>query len=348
MKAAIVSLGGRSSKALARAGKKWFELVDELSLKLFEVHLKDGEHILTYGGEPLKEYDCVYIRGSYKYALIQKTIADFFKKKAFMPIAPKSFAIGHDKFLTLLELQKEGIPIPKTYYVPNKDLAKTLLDKVEYPIIIKVQEGTHGKGVMFAESKKSAVAILDILESIKRPYIIQEFVETKDTSDIRAIVCGDKVLASYKRIADKGDFRSNIHSGGKRQAHKITKEEEKIAIKSAKCLGINLCGVDILNSKHPSIIEVNLSPSMCGIAGVSEINVINEVVRNLYKQTVKFKEKQEKKLEHKLKKKEEKKEGKKNGNGKKLTPKKHKGNRGKNVMEEEEEAIKRTNPIFHF
>ena len=315
MNIAIISLNGRSSKALAESCKRWFEPVDALSLKLFEVHLKDGEHVLTYNEEPLKEYDCVYIRGSYKYAMIQKAIANYFNKKSYMPIKPEAFAIGHDKFLTLLELQKAKIPVPKTYYVPNKKLAKGLLDKVEFPIIIKVQEGTHGKGVMIAESKKSAIAMLDTLESLKKPYIIQEFVETKDTSDIRAIVCMDKVLASYKRVANSEDFRSNIHSGGKREVHDLTKEEEKIAINSAKCVGVEICGVDILNSKTPSVIEINLSPSLCGIEGVSHINVVNEVARSLYKQTLKFKDKQEKRIKKKIQKKEEKKNG-KNGNGK--------------------------------
>ena len=327
MKIGIISLGGRSSRALAEACKIYFNEVDELDIRLFEVHLTEDEKVITYKGEKLGEYDCLCIRGSHKYALIQQAIAKTFRKKAYMPIAPKAFTIGHDKFLTLLELQKEKISVPKTYYAPNKTMAKNILSKVEFPIIIKVQEGTHGKGVMIAESKKSAIAILDALESLDRPYIIQEFVETEETSDIRAIVCGKKIIASYKRIANKEDFRSNIHSGGTREPHTLTKEQEKLAIKSAKTIEAEICGVDILNSDPPSVIEINLSPSMEGIAGVSGINVVNEVARKLSRKTRKFQEKKEEKIKHKIKKKEGKK------NGKKETHKKHKGNRG----EEEEE-----------
>ncbi len=300
MRIGIISLGGKSSKALAEACKEFFDSVDELDLKQFKVHLTDDGIGINYNGKDFDEYDCLYIRGSYKYALLQRAIAKALFKKVYMPIEPKSFSLAHDKFLTLLELQHAGVAIPKTYYASNTDLAKKILEEVNYPIIMKVQEGTHGKGVMIADSLKSARTILDILEEFKKPYLIQEFVKTKETSDIRAIVAGNKVIAAYKRVAKEGEIRTNIHSGGKRKPYQLNKSEEKLAVKSAKAIGAELCGIDIFHSDRPSVIEVNLSPSVYRIGNVAKTNVLREIAKYLYLSTVKFKEKKQEKIKKKI------------------------------------------------
>ena len=300
MNIGIISLGGRSSKRVALACKNYFDVVDELDLKKFDIRLTDLEKIITYKGKPLDTYDCLYIRGSFKYAFLQRAIAQYYSKKSYMPIYSKAFSVGHDKFLTLLQLQEEGVNIPKTYYTPNTKIAKEILKNVSYPIIMKLQSGTHGKGVMIAESEKSAKGILDIIETFERPYIIQEFVKTDKTSDIRVVVAGKKIIASYKRIATEGEFRANIHAGGKRELHKLTKQQEKLAIKSAKCIGANLCGVDILNSKEPSVIEINLSPALESIEEFTGIKVSDDVAKFLYEETLKFKQKKEDKIKKKL------------------------------------------------
>ena len=169
LKIGIISLGGKSALKIAEVCKKYFSEVDLLNIKNFEIQI-NGELKILYDEEKLKEYDCLYIRGSYKYALIARS---------YIPIKPKSYTIGHDKFLTLLELQKKGIPIPRTHYASTTKVAKKILDSVDFPVIMKLSEGTHGKGVMIAESKKSALTILDLLEDFHKPYLIQEFVETK-------------------------------------------------------------------------------------------------------------------------------------------------------------------------
>jgi ribosomal protein S6--L-glutamate ligase len=308
MKMAIISLGGRSSRAIAKYCKKYFKKVDELDIRDFEVHLKeDGEYHLGYKGEKIEGYDCIYVRGSYKYLLIQKAISNLYKKESYMPISEKAFSICHDKFLTLLELQKKKIPVPKTYYAPTLKAATKTLEKINYPIIIKVQSGTHGKGVMIAESKKSAIAMLDTLESLKRPYIIQEFVETEKNSDIRVLVFGNKVLACYKRVAKGEDFRSNVHAGGTRECHALTKEQEKIALNSARAIEADFCGIDILNSKNPSVVEVNLSPSLRGNDDASTKNILEEIAKIFYSNAKDFVERKEEKIKERIKKKEDKK-----------------------------------------
>lgn len=313
MKIGIISLGGKSSTLLAKECRKYFDEVDELDLRKFDVRLLSDKTKVTYNDNDLKGYDCLYVRGSHKYAPLQAAITKKFYKRSYMPISHSAFSVGHDKFLTSMHLMDEGVEVPKTYYAANASKARDLINNVvSYPIILKAQFGTHGKGVLMAENVKTARGILDILESFKQPFIIQEFVKTVNTSDIRVVICGKKVIASYLRVAGDGDFRSNVHSGGKRQSHVLTKEQERLAIKSAKVLGCDICGVDILNSKTPSVIEINLSPSFHSVHEVTGVKVMWEIAKDLYNQTVKFQTAREERLRKKLEKK-----AKKNGKKKK-------------------------------
>ena len=297
LKIGIISLGGKSALKIAEVCKKYFSEVDLLNIKNFEIQI-NGELKILYDEEKLKEYDCLYIRGSYKYALIARSITRALNN---IPIKPKSYTIGHDKFLTLLELQKKGIPIPRTHYASTTKVAKKILDSVDFPVIMKLSEGTHGKGVMIAESKKSALTILDLLEDFHKPYLIQEFVETKNTSDIRVIVAKNKVLAAYKRVAIKGEIRANIHSGGTREFHDLTEEEANLAIQSAQAIGADFCGVDILNAKKPSVIEINLSPAVSELKEICKADVPELIAKELFINTKKFKKRQKEKARKKLK-----------------------------------------------
>lgn len=311
MKIGIISIGGQSSKLVAKECRKYFDVVEELDLRKFDVRLIDDKTTVTYDGNNLSGFDCFYVRGSHRYSFLQRAITEQFYRDVYMPISPKAFTIGHDKFLTSLQLMNQGVKVPKTYYTASSDRAKKIVDEVvSYPIILKAQAGTHGKGVLIAENPQTAKGILDILETFKQPFIIQEFVKTENTSDIRVLVSGRKVMASYLRVACDGEFRSNIHSGGTRQEHKLTKEQEKLAIRSAKTLGVDICGVDILNSKEPSVIEINLSPSLYSVHEVTGVNAVWEVAKELYNQTIKFQNKKEEKLRKKLEKKAKKKKAK--------------------------------------
>ena len=303
MKIGIVSLGGKSSRRLANSCKNYFQKVDELDIRKFKVNLNSNNIGINYNGSELKDYDCLFLRGSFRYAMLQRAITTVLRNDVYIPFEPKTFTLAHDKFLTLVELQKNKIPIPKTYFAANKKLAKKILKKeVRYPVIIKVQEGTHGKGVMVAESLKSAKTILDMLDEFKKPYIIQEFVKTKGTSDIRVIISGKKVAASYRRVADEEEIRTNIHAGGKREKHELSKKEKKLALRAARAVGAETCGVDVFHSKTPAVIEVNLSPSLYPIEDITGIDVIDKIAKFLYKRTKKFKKKKKEKFNKKIKK----------------------------------------------
>jgi ribosomal protein S6--L-glutamate ligase len=296
MRLGVISLGGKSSLAIAEDAKQYFDRVDNLNIKEFEVHVSKSGINVAYEKKDLEKYDCLYVRGSYKYALLQRAITRALNHELYMPIKPETFTIGHDKFLTMIELQRCGVNIPKTYYAATTKLAmKILEEEVDYPVIMKVPEGTHGKGVMIADSVMSAKTVLDVLEGFKQPYIIQEFVETAKTTDVRAIVIGNKVVAAYKRQAAKGEVRANVHAGGKRMPHILTNDEWRLAVDSAKALGCDVCGVDILNAERPSVIEINLSPGVKAVEEVTGKNVTKEIAKFLYDETVKFREAEKKK-----------------------------------------------------
>ncbi|MBW2987104.1 ATP-grasp domain-containing protein, partial [Candidatus Woesearchaeota archaeon] len=229
MKAAVISLNSESSRNIYEDMKKYFTEVDHLNLKDIEVILGNKDFEVFYRGKTLKNYDCIYARGSFRYASVLTSLTSALKESIYMPLKPHSFTIGHNKFLTQLHFQKKNIPMPEAYIAATSAAAKQILKKVNYPIIIKVPHGTHGKGVLYAESYASASSMCDALMVMNQPFIIQEYVETGGT-DIRAIVAGDKVVASYKRKAEKSESRANFHAGGTGEPYYLDAVEQKIAI----------------------------------------------------------------------------------------------------------------------
>ena len=290
MKLAIISLGGKSSLDILNASKKYFKETKHINIKEIDVQGTSQELTVNYKGKPLEEYDCVLIRGSFRYALLQRAIAMALQDKTYLPLKPTSFTLGHDKLLTLLALQKNKVSIPTTHLAATTDKAKIILENVNYPIILKIPSGTQGKGVMFADSKESAKTVLDTLEVFKQPYIIQEYIET-DATDVRAIVAGKKVIAAMRRRAAAGEMRANIHMGGVGEPYELNYDLEQMAIQSAKAVKADICAVDILESKDKSVvIEVNLSPGLQGIQAATKKNVADKIAKFLAKETEKSKE----------------------------------------------------------
>ena len=290
MRLAIISLGGASSELIGKEAGNFFSSVDLLDIRKIEIAAGSKESEILYEKNPLKEYDCVYIRGSFNYALLQRSLTFILQSKnVFMPFNPDTFTIAHDKFLTTLSLQKAGVKIPKTYLAATMKAAKKLLEEVNFPIIMKVPTGTQGKGVMSADSLASARSMLDTLESLRQPVILQEYIET-DATDMRAIVAGKKVIASMKRKGMAGEIRSNIHQGGIGIEYELDYDTENIAVKAAKAVNAEICGVDILESvKGNVVIEVNLSPGLRGIMNATKKNVAKSIAEYLFKKTVEFK-----------------------------------------------------------
>jgi len=294
MKAAIISLGSLSSKWIHASMNQYFEEVDDINLKEIRVNITGNGMEITYKGKPLPQYDCIYAKGSFRYANILRSITKKLHKECYMPIKAEMFSIGHDKLLTHIELEEHKVPMPTTYVTSTIDAAKEVLEEVIYPIVIKFPQGTQGKGVMFADSYSSASSLLDAMESLQQSVIIQEYVETGG-ADIRAIVVGDKVVASMVRKAKRGEKRANIHAGGVGEAITLDSHTQKVAVDTAKVLGLDICAVDILETvKGPVVIEINLSPGLQGITNATNIDVAGRIAKFLYKKTKEMKQVEEK------------------------------------------------------
>jgi ribosomal protein S6--L-glutamate ligase len=288
MRAGVISLGSISSKWAAEALKKHFDEVDELDIKQFEVNLgKEGS--VLYAGKPLKQYDCLYMKGSGRYANLLRSIGTLLGDKTYIPIKPSTYTVCHDKLLTHITLQKHKVPQPDTFIASTSEAAKKILKKLPYPIVLKLPTGTHGKGVMLADSYESASSMIDALAVLKQPFLLQEYIET-DSTDTRAFVVGDEVVAAMKRIAVKGEKRANIHAGGRGEATNLSAKAKKTAIMAAKSLGAEICGVDMLESvRGPKVIEVNSSPGLQGITKATGVKVADKIAKFLFERTKEFK-----------------------------------------------------------
>jgi len=294
LKAGVISLGSKSSKWTADAMRNYFDEVDEINIKDVEVNIGSKNEKILVDGKQLDNYDCIYLKGSFKYANLLRAVATELHKDVYIPYEPKAFTIAHDKLFTQLELEKENIPMPKTYLAATVDAAKKILEKVTYPIIMKLPTGTQGKGVMVADSYAAASSMLDTLNALKQPFLIQEYIETNST-DVRLFVVGEKVVASMKRKSQGEDKRANIHAGGVGEAFEPDNYMKKIAIQSAKLVGAEIAGIDILESiKGPVVIEANLSPGLQGITESTNINVADKIAKYLYEKTLEKKNSRDK------------------------------------------------------
>jgi ribosomal protein S6--L-glutamate ligase len=288
MKAAVMSLGSKSSTWIMESMKKYFDSVDAIDLRDVEVTLGAGKLDVLYEGKTVPQYSCIYARGSFRYATLLRSVTRSLFRSSYMPIKPETFTLGHDKLLTHLALQHFGVPMPATYLASSTRAAKKILNEISYPVVLKFPHGTQGKGVMFAESYAAASSMLDALIALKQPFLIQEYIETGGV-DVRAIVVGDKVVASMKRKAVRGEFRANIHAGGTGQACALDAKTQRIAVDTAASIGADICAVDMLESpKGPLVIEANLSPGLQGITKATGIDLADKIAKFLFEKSEVF------------------------------------------------------------
>ncbi|MGG6229621.1 ATP-grasp domain-containing protein [Tenacibaculum sp. SDUM215027] len=190
---------------------------------------------------------------------------------------------AQNKARTLQIMSRNGLPIPQTVFsVDTENIGEQINLLGGSPVIIKLQEGTHGSGVILAESKKSAISIIDTMHGTDTSILLQEFIKESNSEDIRAFVVNGKVVSSMKRKGLEEDFRSNIHKGGSGHKITLTPEEEEIAIKAAQYLELPIAGVDMIRSKRGSLlIEVNSTPGLQGIEAYTKNNIAKAIIKFL-------------------------------------------------------------------
>ncbi len=201
-----------------------------------------------------------------------------------------SITRSRDKLRSLQILSRSGIGLPVTSYAHSTKMTEKLIKMVGgAPCVIKLVEGTQGKGVILADTDKAAESVIDGFRQMKAHFLVQEFIKESNGCDIRCFVIGDKVVASMMRRAKEGEFRSNLHRGGSALQVEISDEEAQVAVSAAKAMGLNVAGVDIIRSaRGPLVLEVNSSPGLQGIetsTGLDIAGMIIEYIENNVKNT---------------------------------------------------------------
>lgn len=190
---------------------------------------------------------------------------------------------SRDKLRSLQLLARKGIGLPITGFAHSPDDTQDLMGLVGgAPMVIKLIEGTQGKGVVLAETKQAAESVIDAFRGLDAHFLTQEYIAEAKGADIRCFVIGGKVVATMQRQAKEGEFRSNIHRGGQARTVRITPEERSTAVRAAASMGLNVAGVDIIRSNHgPVVLEVNSSPGLEGIERTTGRDIAGQVIAHL-------------------------------------------------------------------
>jgi ribosomal protein S6--L-glutamate ligase len=263
---------------LLEEAKKKFEKVTYAEIPY--VSVKNNEVYLKH--TKLSDYDCVLPRIPRTYMNYGYLICKLLENKVFLPLKPEAIITTHNKFLTLEVMDREGIPIPKTYLTLTRNAMMGVLDKIKYPVVIKLLYGSLGKGVMFAESRQSAVPLLDTMETMNKPFLVEEYIKNPG-EDIRALVIGNSVVAAMRRKAGRGEIRANIGVVGKGKKINLSPEIKDLAVKTAKALGLGITGVDIIMSeKGPLVIEANVNVHFEGITEATGVNIAEQMINYMW------------------------------------------------------------------
>jgi len=241
---------------------------------------------IYYRGEKLPKYDAVIPRIGASITHYGMAILRQFEMMGVYPLN-ESVAIGRsrDKLRSLQILSREGVGLPVTTFAHDPKQTEEVIDLAGgAPLVIKLLEGTQGIGVVLADTDRSAKSVVEAFRGANVNILVQEFIKEAGGADLRVFVVGGRVMAAMMRQGAEGEFRSNLHRGGSAQQVKISPEERSTAIRSAKAMGLNVCGVDLLRSNHgPVVMEVNSSPGLEGIEKATGKDVAGKIIELIEK-----------------------------------------------------------------
>ena len=241
---------------------------------------------IYYNGEQLTGYDAVIPRIGASVTFYGTAVLRQFEMMGVYPLN-ESVAIGRsrDKLRSMQLLARDDIGLPVTTFAHDpKQTEEVLALAGGAPIVIKLLEGTQGIGVVLADTDRSAKSVVEAFRGAGVNILMQEFIKEAGGTDIRAIVVGGKVVAAMKRTGAEGDFRSNLHRGGSAQVVRLSSEERATAVRAAKSMGLNACGVDMLRANHgPVIMEVNSSPGLEGVEKATGKDIAGMMIEYLEK-----------------------------------------------------------------
>lgn len=288
MKIAILSRnsGLYSTKRLVEAGRARGHEIEVIDTLKCYMDITSTKPMVHYQNRELKDFDAIIPRIGASITFYGTAVIRQFEMMGVFSLN-ESVAISRarDKLRSLQLLSRKGLGLPVTGFAHSTKMTQELIKLVGgAPLVVKLLEGTQGKGVVLAETDAAAESVIDAFREMDANILVQEFIKEARGSDIRCFVVGDQVVASMMRTAKEGEFRSNLHRGGTAKIIQITKEEEKAALDATKALGLNLAGVDMLrSSRGPLIMEVNSSPGLNGIETATGKDVAGMIIEYLEK-----------------------------------------------------------------
>ena len=283
MKIVILSRGPElySTRRLVEAAEKNDHDVQVIDPLRCYVDITSHDPAIHYRGKELIGVDAVIPRIGASITFYGTAVVRQFEMMDVFCLN-ESVAINRsrDKLRASQLLSRKGIGLPVTGFAHSTRYTMDLIKLVGgAPLIVKLLEGTQGVGVVLCETDKAAESVIEAFRGLNAQFMVQEFIKEAGGADIRCFVVGGKVVAAMMRKGKEGEFRSNIHRGGSATKIKITPEERSTAIRSAKVMGLNVAGVDILRSNHgPVVMEVNSSPGLEGIENATDIDVAGKVI----------------------------------------------------------------------
>lgn len=283
MKIGILTRGPElySTKRLVEAAEKHGHEVVLINPLFCYMDITSNRPSMHYRGKTIEDFDAVIPRIGASITFYGTAVVRQFEMMGVYSVN-ESVAISRsrDKLRSLQLLARKGIGLPVTSFAHSTKSTEDLIEMVGGPpLIVKLLEGTQGKGVVLAETQKAAESTIEAFRSLKAHFLVQEFIKEAGGADFRCFVIGDKVVASMKRQGKEGEFRSNIHRGGSAASVKITPEERQAAVRSASIMGLGVAGVDLLRSNHgPLVMEVNSSPGLEGIEKATGLDIAGKII----------------------------------------------------------------------
>lgn len=285
MKIALLSRNRNlySTKRLIEAGEQRGHemlLLDHMKCVLV---IEQGRPHIYYNGKEVMGVNAVIPRiGASATFYGSAVVRQFEMMKIFTAVESQALVRSRDKLRSLQILARAGLGIPKTAFASSpkdKDIDSVIEAIGGAPCVVKLLEGTQGIGVILAENQKAAKSVIEAFLKLDASILVQEFIKESRGADIRVFVVDGQIVGAMKRQAKEGEFRSNLHRGGSATVIKLSTEERSTAIKAAKKLGLDIAGVDLLQSdRGPLVMEVNSSPGLEGIEGATGIDIAGKII----------------------------------------------------------------------
>ena len=273
-----------STSRLVEAGNKLGHNVRVVDYMRCYMNITSHKPTIYYGGESLGKVDAVIPRiGASNTFYGTAVVKQFEMMHSYCVNTSDAIANSRDKLRSMQILAEAGINMPITGFASHtKDIEGVIESVGSTPLIMKLLQGTQGQGIVLAETRKAAESVMSAFRQLDADIMVQEFIKESGGTDIRAFVVGDEVVASMKRIAPEGEFRSNVHRGGTMEKIQLTFEEENMAVNASRILGLSIAGVDLMRSNRgPLILEVNSSPGLQGIESCTEIDVAEKIILHI-------------------------------------------------------------------